>query len=70
MVDTKDVTLSFVLSYKKVKAKYDGLIREKIHSAAALGMAAKAIHAFVEKKFTDDGVAFTGDIDSSRSHFL
>lgn len=64
MVDTSDVTLNFVLSYKKVKAKYDGLIREKIYSPAALGMATKAIHAVVEKKFIDDGVAFTGDIDT------
>lgn len=64
MVDTRDVTLSFVLGYKKVKAKYDSLIREKIYSSAALGMAAKAIHGIVEKKFIDDGVAFTGDIDT------
>jgi hypothetical protein len=64
MVDTGDVTLSFVLGYKKVKAKYESLIREKIYSAAALGMATKAIHAFVEKKFINDGVAFTGDIDA------
>jgi hypothetical protein len=64
MVDTRDVTLSFVLGYKKVKAKYDGLIREQIYSSAALGMATKAIHAIVEKKFIDDGVAFTGDVDT------
>jgi hypothetical protein len=64
MVDTKDVTLSFVLGYKKVKAKYDRLIREDIYSPAALAIAKKAIHAFVERKFVDDGIAFTGDIDT------
>ncbi|MBU6490323.1 MAG: hypothetical protein KGQ57_21230 [Burkholderiales bacterium] len=64
MVDTKDVTLSFVLGYKKVKAKYDRLIRESIYSSAALGMATKAIHALVERKFIADGVAFTGNIDT------
>ena len=64
MVDTTDVSLSFVLGYKKVEAKYEDLINDKIYSAAAKRIIEQSILSIIEKKFLTEGVAFTGDIDT------
>ncbi|MGA3972411.1 DUF6402 family protein [Ralstonia nicotianae] len=64
MIDTKIVSLNFTLKYKKPKAKYEKLINEDIYSENAINFSKKIIREFTRKKFVDDGIAFTGEIDS------
>ncbi len=64
MVETKIVSLSFTLKYKKSKIKYEKLVNEDIYAENALNTAKKIAHEFVRKQFIERGTAFTGEIDA------
>jgi hypothetical protein len=64
MVDTKTVTLDFVLKYKKVREKYDEFINKQIYSDGAVRTLKEKVYELLGKRFIDEGVARSGNLDA------
>ncbi|MGN6665644.1 MAG: DUF6402 family protein [Trinickia sp.] len=64
MVDTKTVTLDFTLKYGGSQAKLRRLVNKEIYTDAAISALKKIVRRFVARRFTEGGMAFTGDIDA------
>lgn len=64
MVDTETVTLNFTLKYGGAEAKLRTLLNKSIYGGNATNALKKIVHRIVERRFIDDGVAFTGEIDA------
>jgi hypothetical protein len=64
MVDTETVTLDFVLKYKKVKARYDDLIRTEIYTGVAIGEMKERVSKLFAKRFIETGVTFSGQLNT------
>lgn len=63
MVDTKIVSLDFVLKHSKVRTKYDNLVRSGIYSDRALKVVKDRLGELLARKFIDDGLAYSGALD-------
>lgn len=64
MVDTKIVSLDFVLKHRKAKARYDNLIKNAIYEDASIDAIKRAMRNLLEKKFIGNDVAYSGEIDA------
>lgn len=63
MVDTKIVSLDFVLKYSKVRTKYDDLVRNGIYSDRAVKVIKDRFGELLARKFIDNGTAYSGALD-------
>lgn len=64
MVDTKIVSLDFVLKYPKARAKYEHLLNSEIYDEAAAKTIKKRIGKLLATKFIDNDVAYSGELDA------
>lgn len=64
MVDTKIVSLDFVLKHRKAKARYDNLIKNAIYKDASIDAIKEAMRNLSAKKFIGNGIAYSGEIDA------
>jgi hypothetical protein len=64
MVDTKTVTLDFILKYKKAREKFDELILNRIYTGAALDTLKVKTGNIVGKPFIDGRVPYSGDLET------
>jgi hypothetical protein len=64
MVDTKTVTLDFILKYQKAREKFDDLVLNRIYTAAALDTLKIKTGNVVGKPFTDGRIPYSSDLDT------
>jgi len=64
MIETDIVSLDAVLKHVKVRAKYDDLINKEIYSEAAIDAIKKLMFSLLEKKFVNDGIAYSGELNA------
>lgn len=64
MVDTKIVSLDFVLKYPRVRAKYEDLISKGIYDDAAMMVIKDRIEKLVANPFINNDIAYSGELDA------
>jgi hypothetical protein len=64
MVDTKIVSLDFVLKYPKARAKYEHLTSSGIYNDRAIKVIREKVGALLARKFIDNGIAYSGELDA------
>lgn len=64
MVDTKIVSMDFVLKYPKVRAKYEHLISSGIYNDRAIKLIREKVGHLLTRKFIDNGIAYSGELDA------
>jgi hypothetical protein len=64
MVDTKIVSMDFLLRYEKVRAKFDGLVRDRVYTKAAVDVLKEKTSNLLGKKFIGTGATFSGELDT------
>ena len=64
MVDTKIVSLDFILKYRKARDKYEQLISSEIYSDAASKAIKKRIGEILSKRFIVNDIAYSGELDA------
>jgi hypothetical protein len=64
MVETKIISLDFILKHPKARAKYNELIDGEIYTEIAVDDLKKKMNKLLGKKFIDDGITFSGELDT------
>lgn len=64
MVDTKIVSLDFVMKYPKARAKYENLISSGIYGDRAIKVIREKVGRMLASKFTENGIAYSGELDA------
>jgi len=64
MVDTKIVSLDFVLKYPKARAKYENLISSGIYDDRGIKVIRAKVGRMLESKFIESGIAYSGELDT------
>jgi hypothetical protein len=64
MVDTKIVTLDFILKYPRAQDRYEHLVRNGVYDGVAFDAIKEKMRQWLAAKFIDKGTAYSGDLDS------
>jgi len=64
MVDTKIVSLDFVLKYPKARVKYEHLISSGIYNDRAIKVIREKVGGLLAGNFIDNGIANSGELDA------